>query len=214
MKQPSADGRRFEEADFIGGALCLDFVNSVDSWFVDAPQERFRCFADWLNWSTRAGTATDTEIRAALRAAAQDPATARQMLERVRATRDALYRVLQALISGRDPPRPDVGLLGRAIAAARAKRRMVWSVDGFAETWSEEASPYERLLGPVMLSAQTLLFDTGSTGRIDQCPAADCGWLFLDTSKNRSRRWCSMRTCGNLAKAHRYYARLRRASAD
>lgn len=214
MKQPLTDGRRFEEADFIGGALCLDFVNSVDSWFADPPRERFRSFSDWLNWSGGAGTASDAEIRAAHRAAAQDPASARRTLDRVRATRDALYRVLQAMISGRSPSRPDVALLGRSIAAARANRCIAWSPDGFAESWSDEAGSHERLLGTVMLNAHAVLLDAGTAGRIDQCPAPDCGWLFLDTSKNHSRRWCSMRTCGNLAKAQRHYARMRRARAD
>ena len=209
-----ADGWRFDGDDFIGGALCLDFVNTlVIAAAAHSSADRLRSCSDWLNWSAQAGIATEHELRLAHRGAQQESAAAALALESVRAARDALHRVLLAWLEKRTPAKADVTLLATRIAAAQSQRRLVYAEARFREGWASEDSDLERLLWPVMLSAQALLLDEVSMERLHQCPADECGWMFLDTSKNRSRRWCSMRTCGNLAKAQRHYARVRRSRA-
>jgi predicted RNA-binding Zn ribbon-like protein len=210
MPNVAAGGRIFEADDFVGGALCLDFANSVDSWCATPPPERLGTFADWMSWSAAARTLNESELRALDRRAGQDPAGARRALERARAARDALQGVLGARLARRTPSRSDLAVLGSAIAAARAQRRLGYANGRFVETWVAEGSDFERLLWPVMLDAEALLLDSESLQRLNRCPAENCGWLFIDTSRNRSRRWCSMRDCGNIAKAKRHYARVRR----
>jgi len=204
-------GRAFDAEDFLGGALCLDFANSVDSWFTIPVPERLGSFADWLSWSMAAQSLPDSELRAVERRAAQDAPAAKRALERARAARDALHGMLTARLQRRAPSRQDVATLNACIAAARAQRRLVYSNGSFGQAWQGESADPERLLWPVMLDAEALLLDADALQRLHQCPAARCGWLFLDTSRNRSRRWCSMRTCGNVAKAQRHYARIKRA---
>jgi predicted RNA-binding Zn ribbon-like protein len=206
------EGWHFDAEDFIGGALCLDFVNTRIG-ATGTAADRLQSSCDWLNWNAQAGTATDHELRAAHRTAQQESAAAALAMERVREARDVLHRVLLARLDNRAPAKTDVALLATAIAAAQSARRLVFADARFSETWVSEEDSVERLLWPVMLSAQSLLLDGQSMLRLHRCPADDCGWMFLDTSKNRSRRWCSMRTCGNLAKAQRHYARLRRSRA-
>lgn len=79
---------------------------------------------------------------------------------------------------------------------------------GFAWTWPEEAADLARPLWPVARSAAELL-TSPDLGRVHECLGDNCGWLFLDTSRNRRRTWCSMEGCGNRAKARRHYARRR-----
>jgi predicted RNA-binding Zn ribbon-like protein len=62
------------------------------------------------------------------------------------------------------------------------------------------------ILGPIAWPAISLL-STADFARVKQCPGDDCGWLFLDQSKNNSRRWCDMATCGNRTKAERHRQR-------
>lgn len=64
--------------------------------------------------------------------------------------------------------------------------------------------PLEALLAA---SALTILGDRRELSRVKMCPGDNCGWLFIDETKNARRRWCSMETCGNRAKASRHYER-------
>jgi predicted RNA-binding Zn ribbon-like protein len=65
----------------------------------------------------------------------------------------------------------------------------------------------DALLRLRIVEAAVALLVSDAMLRVKSCPT--CGWLFLDVSKNRSRRWCSMNTCGAVAKARRYYRRLK-----
>jgi predicted RNA-binding Zn ribbon-like protein len=184
----------------------------VDSWFVRPPQERLGCFEDWLAWSRTAGTLEARETRAIGAAARRAGGAAARALRRIRALRDSLARVFQAAAHGRAPAALDLELIDRRLAEIRASRHIVWEGKQYREAWpAASASDLEAGLRPILLSAEALLLDTAALARLHECPAERCGWLFLDVSRNGSRRWCSMRTCGNLAKAHRHQARRRRA---
>lgn len=210
MKQAVIEGaRRFGAANFVGGELCLDFANTVDNWLDPRATDKFASPADWLAWCANARLISDAEARSLHGSVQQSAAAAARHLERVRSLRDALYRVLTSSIEARAPARADLATLDAAIGDAHAHRRIVFAGGRFAQRWNDEDS-FERLLWPIAASAESLLLDPQMLDRLHRCPGPNCGWVFLDTSKNRSRRWCSMRTCGNLVKAHRHYARVRR----
>jgi predicted RNA-binding Zn ribbon-like protein len=82
------------------------------------------------------------------------------------------------------------------------------AVGGFAWDWAGAEDALDQMLWPVVHDAAGLL-TSEELDRVGQCDDDRCGWLFLDTSRNRSRRWCSMEDCGNRAKARRYYERKR-----
>jgi predicted RNA-binding Zn ribbon-like protein len=94
----------------------------------------------------------------------------------------------------------------------RALGRLRLSVEGDACSWvfADEGDELDRMLWPVAWSAASLL-TSADIGLVRRCASPRCGWLFLDRSRNRSRRWCDMKGCGNAAKARRYYARRRGA---
>ena len=121
--------------------------------------------------------------------------------------REALYPLLSQAGSRRRPARDDLGVLQAEVTGALARFRMAWSPAGFGWEWDRASPGLDRVLWPVAWSAAELLMQ-GPLERIRECPGQDtCGWLFLDLSKNASRRWCDMRVCGNRAKARRHYER-------
>ena len=68
------------------------------------------------------------------------------------------------------------------------------------------------ILAPVLWSAADLLLK-GDPARIRQCANEKCRWVFLGVSKAGARRWCTMNSCGNRAKAHRHYHKTKAAKA-
>jgi predicted RNA-binding Zn ribbon-like protein len=76
--------------------------------------------------------------------------------------------------------------------------------------WNEELAPrLERPWWPVVRSAAELLTSPHLLDRLGQCADPQCGWLFLDTSKSRTRKWCDINDCGNRAKQRRFQKKKR-----
>jgi predicted RNA-binding Zn ribbon-like protein len=132
------------------------------------------------------------------------------MLEHGRALRAAIYGLLSRIGDGAAPRRTDVAALNRWIASTAPHRALVPGARAFSWRWRDGGQAgLERALWPVVQSTVDLL-TSDALARVKRCDADDCGWLFVDASKNRSRRWCAMRECGNLAKVRRFRARRRK----
>jgi predicted RNA-binding Zn ribbon-like protein len=102
----------------------------------------------------------------------------------------------------------DLATFNSALSAALAQSQVIKTAEGFAWDWNAAEDALDRMLWPVMQDAADLL-TSSALDRVGQCADDQCGWLFLDTSRNRSRKWCSMKDCGNRAKARRHYQRSR-----
>ena len=98
--------------------------------------------------------------------------------------------------------------LNEEVSNALAHGRLAPTGEGFGWIWPGFADEPESLLWPVAKSAADLL-TSERLARVRECAGGTCGWLFIDTSKNHSRRWCDMRDCGNVAKAKRHYHKKR-----
>ncbi|WP_344917798.1 CGNR zinc finger domain-containing protein [Streptosporangium oxazolinicum] len=177
------------DVELVGNALCLDFANTVNS----RPVVR----RDWLatpeeavTWARAAGR--PIERRAGLVAA----------LPGARELRETVFRVFRPLADGDEPPRADLDAVTAAYADGLAHARLEPDDGRFRFAWTAPRT-VGTLLWEVAASAADLL-TRGPLERVQACPS--CSWLFLDTSKNGRRRWCSMTTCGSRDKARRYYA--------
>lgn len=202
--RPGPNGWLFE---LTGGALCLDFANTVDNRLSE-PKELLPSYAALVSWGRQAGALEEeAQARSLLREAAQRPAAARLALQRARASREVIFAVFSALASGGAPPAAAVAGLNAALPEAFARLRLRPRHGApFEWAWDDTRRPLDRVLWPALRSAAELL--TGDDlPRLRLCAAQECGWLFLDHSKNATRRWCDMRVCGNRSKVRRFYAR-------
>lgn len=199
-----------DSRQFIGRRLCLDFANTVGSRADEHPNDHLGGYADLVAWGRQAGILTGEEARRLDREGARRPADAAAALERALAAREAIYRIFSARAAGRPPDEADLDTLNAALARALARARLVAAGGGFAWGWAVDAAALDRPLWPVVRSAADLL-TSDELPRVRGCAEETCGWLFLDTSRNRSRRWCDMQDCGNRAKARRHYARRKAA---
>ena len=194
----------------LGGVLCLDFANSVDDRTGSHPADYLLDYADLARWGRHAGQLDQGELNVLLAEARRRPDAARAVLAGAIALREAIYRVFAAVAHDERPAEVDLETIKRAYLTALERARLDEVGDGIGWVWREDESDLERVTWPVTSSAVELL--TGAElPRVKQCPGASggCGWLFLDASRNASRRWCSMEGCGSQAKMRRLYARRR-----
>jgi len=195
--------------DFSGGALCLDFANTL----ADRPrgeQESLRGIDDLVAWCEEAGLVARREAGRTIDEARRSPSGARRAFRRAIALRERLYRVFAALAAGTRPDRSDVDALNRDLASALSQLRLESGETGFAWGWSERGGGAARLTWPVVRSAADLL-TSDEAGSVRECGSPTCSWLFVDRSRTGRRRWCDMKTCGNRAKARRHYHKARKA---
>jgi predicted RNA-binding Zn ribbon-like protein len=178
----------------VGNALCLDFVNTVSD-LRGHGRDHLGSYADVLAWAVHAGALPEHDA-AVIGSAVRRPAHA---LARVRDFRAHLHGLFAALVAGAPPPSADVAALGVVSARALRHARFVRSGNEALASWPPVAP--EAPMWPVAWSATTLLA-AAPLERLRACPG--CGWLFLDTSRNGGRRWCSMSMCGSREKMRRY----------
>jgi len=192
----------------IGGVLCLDFVNTVDPRHATDRLDFLTNYDHLIGWARHVEALDDAEARRLLKLARRQPRDANLVMNRTIALREALYGLFAGAIVGEDPAPSDCDRLNLEVAQTMANARIDHSVDGFWWTWDNAADRLDRVLWSVVRSATDLLVE-GPLERVRECPGdgGTCGWLFLDVSKNATRRWCEMRTCGNRAKARRFYGR-------
>jgi predicted RNA-binding Zn ribbon-like protein len=188
-----------------GGALCLDFANT---WGDRARPESDRLYGyeELLAFAAQAGVLSSGDAAELARRATRHRGAARRVLAAALGLREALYRLLAAQARRRGVDPADVATLNEALGAALPHLRVAHRGDGYAWSWDGGGDPLAAPLRPIARSAAELL-TSDELQRVRECDGATCTWLFLDRSRNRSRRWCSMESCGNRAKARRHYHR-------
>ena len=179
----------------IGGALCLDFANTVD-WHESDHSVELLADADSLATWARVVGEGDLEVDAA------DLGCAVEL-------RDALWAAFRATTHGQSVPALALAVLNRNLDLAPGHRRLALS--GGRVAWSDRpVRGIDGLLTRIAGSAASLLTEPGRLSRVRMCEAEGCGWLFLDESRGARRRWCSMQSGGNRAKARAHYRRKKR----
>ncbi len=195
-----------EDLKTVGGPPCLDFANTVSRRDTDEPNERLFTYAHLVAWAEHVALLTSDEGAELLAASEAQPAEAEAVFTRAIALREALFRIFARNAGGETPDAADLAILNKEIAGCYAFLRLVTSGPGFVWRWEYDAARLDRILWPVVDSAAELL-TSGDLDRVRVCAGEHCGWLFVDRSKNRSRRWCDMQECGNVAKVRRYRRR-------
>jgi predicted RNA-binding Zn ribbon-like protein len=190
------------------GWLCLDFANTAEWHLSEHPTERLTSYAELIAWARSINLVSDRAVPQLLRAADQHPTEAARVLDRAVALREAIYHIFVAVAAGKSPAADDQATLNAELSRSLSKSRLVWNKGNF--DWGrDEDGDLDQVLWWILRSTTNLL-TSEDIQRVGVC-ADDrgCGWLFYDTSRNRTRQWCSMRGCGNRAKAKRHYEKAK-----
>lgn len=197
---------RWSKADIVGGAPALDFVNTASAWASGDPVDRLGGAEGLVDWAVVAGLVAPADAESVRADLANDPQSGAATFDEAIGLRALLWRVFDAAAHGRRVATNDLQALRDWTCRARAAQRIEQTESGFRECCREGARPLETILHTAALSAERLLME-GPLDRLHACGGADCEWMFLDLSKNGSRRWCSMATCGNSAKVKNFRTR-------
>lgn len=196
---------------FLGGHLALDFANTVDQRASSDPKDGVTSYSDLVAWAMQAGIVNEPQaayLEQAQAARLEEAAVALRMAWELR---EAIYRLVAARIAGRQAVAADIEVLNRGLREGLFRLKVAPAESTFAIQWTPDDLLEWPLWSVAWAAAQLLV--SQDLARAKQCASTDgCGWLFLDQSKNLSRRWCDMRGCGNLAKARRYRERKRRSA--
>jgi predicted RNA-binding Zn ribbon-like protein len=198
------------DSDKASSRSCLEFANTLLWHASEHPEETLHSYADLVTWAQRARLVSNHAAQKLLDGAADRPAEASRVLKRATALRETIYRIFASLSHERSPAEADLAALNKTLTRMSNGAHIVKTAKGFAWNWDVDEDALDSLIWPIVLSAAEVLI-SDERERVGQC-ADDrgCGWLFLDNSKNRSRRWCDINDCGNRAKQRRHYQRTRR----
>jgi predicted RNA-binding Zn ribbon-like protein len=188
----------------VGGNLALNFANTAEGTAEgEIKREHFLGYEDLVLWGCHVGLLSREEGERLLRKGRERTAEADAVFARALCFRGHLYGLFRAVAEGCNPAAEDVEALRRFECEALSHAKLASSGDGFGWKWAlgEELAG---VLWSVAHSATELLV-SGPLGRVKGCTG--CNWLFVDESKNRSRRWCAMEDCGTHVKMRRYVAR-------
>jgi predicted RNA-binding Zn ribbon-like protein len=200
---------RLVQLRMLAGHPALDFVNTIDPREGTRRVEYLHRHGDLVAWARKAGVLSGKMIGRVTRAAADDPAAAARAFTRAVALREALYAIFGAVVARRPVPANDMRKLQATYREAITQSRLV--ATGRRFQW-QLTGGLDAVRAQIARDAVALL-ESEMLGRVRRCPGGgDCGWLFLDSSKNASRRWCSMEGCGNRAKRRRFLRRRKRAT--
>jgi len=194
------------DIELSGGALALDFANTVGGTHVSPTHDHLRDYGDIVRFAALAGGLAPSVAKRLAQRGERDPRRAAAVYELGIALREAVWAVFSALASGDVPRDSDLALIGDAAAAGAARSRLVYDRDGVGWSLPSDSDELERPLWEIARSAAELL-TSGEHDRIKECASTTCEWVFLDRSRNHSRRWCDMSDCGNRAKARRFQAK-------
>ncbi len=183
--------------------LSIDFANTLYWRGADAPTETFGTLDDLFAWC-REQAGVPAGLADACRTEEQEKADEPATLARALVLREALYRLFHAQAERREPQADDLALLGGFLAEAAPRVALTRIDGGYAWRIGSAGATLAGVLSPVLWSAIDLL-GGARLAKVKRCANDACQWLFIDDSKNGSRRWCSMSSCGNRAKAYRHY---------
>jgi predicted RNA-binding Zn ribbon-like protein len=183
--------------------LCLRFANTAGD-----DTDHLNDYHQLIAWCQHQRALTEESVSRLHDGAMEEPQAAERAFRKAVALRGAVRGVFSAVAARLSPSERDLRALNRAVGEAFKHLRIVQTDSDFQWQWDDTTPALDSPLWLIACSAADLL-TSEQRGRIRQCSSADCDWLFVDRSKNRSRRWCDMAECGNREKARRSRARKR-----
>jgi predicted RNA-binding Zn ribbon-like protein len=201
---PRAD----HDVEFVGGSLALDFANTVGGAHTAPTHEHLVEYADLAEFGRSAGYLSAPQTRRLVEEASRQPARAAAVLRRAFSLRESVWRAFDVIAKGGRADPADLAAIHEEELAALRHARLQQSESGVDYAWSDELV-LDRPLWAIARSASDLLRSHEGLAGVRECGSDTCEWLFIDKSRNHSRRWCDMNDCGNRAKVRRFRQRHR-----
>jgi len=194
--------------DFDAGDLSLDFANTKNWHASAAPEEYLNSYADLLEWGGKAGLVSPESANRLNQLALERPDETNSTYNLSIQVREAIFRIFSHRYAGEPIPEADLALLNSVVRQAMSHLKLTLQGNEFQWELEPEIEGANLILWSVARAAAALL-TSDKVLRVRECEDdRGCGYLFIDQSKNHSRRWCSMESCGNRAKARRHYSRV------
>jgi predicted RNA-binding Zn ribbon-like protein len=193
--------------ELVAGNIALDLVNTLDFRFRESgPEELLHSYADLVRFLAESGLLSETQVRK-LKRARHSEAERIQVLQQVKLFRETVADIAYACLHTEKIPGEKLAALESYFSMANTRRQLRNTGAGLAWAWPDIDRNVAAPLWLLAHEAESLLL-SDQVVRLRGCASETCQWLFLDTSKNHTRRWCDMKICGNRMKARRFQARL------
>lgn len=197
------------EFQYIGGNAVLDFHNTIAWPTRGKSNERLRRPVDLVRWASETGIVTSQEAGKLRGYCIRNGPRSRTQLAVALHLRDLLHDFFSDFTAGREPAEGLITKLNQHLKRVRAAQTIEWR--NGALRWSPVSSKgTTTIVDRIALQAADLI-TSEDVLRLRRCANPECGWLFLDTTRNRLRKWCSMAECGGRAKSRRYYESRKKA---
>jgi predicted RNA-binding Zn ribbon-like protein len=211
--------RRPPRFELVAGAVCLDFINTLDDRFTSEPKELLKTYIDLARFGEDAGILGDSVVDRLFARSQTAQEEAQKALRGAIEMREAMYAIFLAVATGQPVARPPLVRLNQFIQGAAQHAQLVPAQgvgtpakanEPFAWRFDFLPTSFEDPLWPIARSAADLL-SSDQLAYVHMCASKTCQWFFLDTSKNHRRRWCDMTKCGNREKFRAFYSRSKKA---
>jgi predicted RNA-binding Zn ribbon-like protein len=198
-----------QKFQLVAGHLALDFANTLDYRYDRRRRiELLPSYEAFLQFAVQTGIVSAAAARKLLRDTAAPVADS--ALQQIIEVREAHYSLFSSVVNCRAPGPSSLRTYNRALGRYSISDVLVWRDSGFIRSSGNLTETAFGPLWPILDAGNKLLTSSGRS-HIRECCEESCRWLFLDTSKNHTRKWCSMQLCGGRSKARRYYQRERAA---
>ncbi|MEJ2262499.1 MAG: CGNR zinc finger domain-containing protein [Anaerolineales bacterium] len=200
------ENRQILEIRLDGGNLSLNFVNTIHDRYEEPLEDYLHNYLDLITWANFADAINSSQKKRLLQRSRENQEEANQVYKDSIQLREAIYQCVVSLINRDEVSAVNMQVINQWLSKAFSNLELAQLDNSFVLDWKAENSGLESVLWPIIRSFADLV-TSDDRGRIKQC--SNCGWVFVDNSKNKSRRWCSMETCGNRVKAQRHADKTR-----
>ena len=195
---------KLKDIHFFGGRLSLDFINTVHDRTEEPVRDYLHNILDVIEWARMRKVITVPQSRELASYSLQNLEKGNRCYLKAMELREFLYTIFSKVSAGEELHQDDLARLTKDTRNALSFIHLTSSAGMVSEVFCFPKNNYDAVLAPVIRDAHVLLLQN-LQHRIRSCPS--CGWLFLDTTRNGKRRWCSMKMCGSNAKALDWYHR-------
>ena len=190
-----------------GGCVCFDFVNTVHSRVENDRHDYINSYLEFIEWMGKLRLLPSERLTKLKKIAKNKNRSAEKAIEEIRQKRELLYNFFSPVIKNKTPDRTSISNFNKGLSSSLSSLVFNYSKGKLVLGWNEKEPDLYEPLNIIFKDAFDIIMNIPQN-RFKECKA--CGWLFIDKSKNNSRTWCSMQTCGSIEKSKRYYYRKKK----